>query len=142
MDVLTPRQRSHCMSRIRGKNTRPELALREALWSRGFRYRLHYSITGRPDIVFPGAKVAVFVDGCFWHGCPTHAVKPKTNRAFWSQKIKKNKTRDQTVSDLLMAQGWTVLRFWEHELRNDVSAVTARIAMAVRKKGNGPASQS
>ena len=77
MDILTPQQRSHCMSRIRGSNTGPELAVRKALWALHLRYRTHYAIPGRPDIVFPKARIAVFIDGCFWHGCALHGVKPK-----------------------------------------------------------------
>jgi DNA mismatch endonuclease, patch repair protein len=140
MDVLTPRQRSHCMSRIRGKDTGPEVALRRALWAARLRYRLHYSIPGRPDIAFPGARVAVFVDGCFWHGCPLHSVKPKTNPEFWQRKIGMNMSRDHAVVQLLRAEGWSVLRFWEHEVNENASKVTARIARTVRRKlgRNGP----
>jgi DNA mismatch endonuclease, patch repair protein len=132
MDVLTPRQRSHCMSRIRGKNTLPELALRAALWSLKLRYRLHYKIPGRPDIVFPSAKVAVFVDGCFWHGCPAHGVSPKSNSDFWRTKIGKNKARDKAVDLALKADGWTVLRFWEHDVADDVQEIADRIKLIVR----------
>lgn len=137
MDVLTPRQRSHCMSRIRGRDTAPEVILRKALWSARLRYRLHCKIPGRPDIVFPRAKVAVFVDGCFWHGCPLHGVKPKTNYEFWQRKIGKNISRDRVVTELLRAEGWSVLRFWEHEVKQNASKVTAEIAEAVRKKSGG-----
>lgn len=135
MDVLTPRQRSHCMSRIRGKDTKPELALRRALWSVGLRYRLHPKITGRPDIVFSGSRVAVFCDGCFWHGCPKHSVKPKTNRSFWLTKLAKNRARDERVVATLEAEGWTVMRFWEHEIEDDAVKVAKRVARAVRSSG-------
>lgn len=131
MDVLTPKQRSLCMSRIRGRNTKPEIALRSALWALGLRYRLHYPILGKPDIVFPRRRVAVFVDGCFWHGCPEHSVKPKTNSAFWKDKLGKNVERDRRTKATLEAQGWTVLRIWEHEIEQDVSKVVERI-MSVR----------
>ena len=116
MDVLTPLQRSRCMSRIRGRNTRPEIALRVALWSLGLRYRLHYPLPGKPDIAFPHQHVAVFVDGCFWHGCPEHSVKPKTNRTFWNEKLGKNMERDRRNEFKLTELGWTFVRFWEHEV--------------------------
>src|SRR5262245_58666688 len=86
-DVLTPAQRSRCMSHIKGKDTKPELLLRKALWRLGLRYRLHAKIPGRPDVVFPKAKVAVFIDGCQWHCCPIHFVRPKSNQEFWDRKF-------------------------------------------------------
>jgi DNA mismatch endonuclease, patch repair protein len=135
MDVLTPRQRSHCMSRIRGTNTTPEIALRKALWSAGQRYRLHHKIPGRPDIVFTKARVAIFCDGCFWHGCPEHGVKPKTNGPFWLAKLAKNKARDERIVAALTAEGWTVMRFWEHEIENDAAKVARLVVRAVRKSG-------
>jgi DNA mismatch endonuclease (patch repair protein) len=134
MDVLTPRQRSHCMSRIRGRNTGPELTVRKALWALGLRYRTHSAIPGRPDIVFAGAKVAVFIDGCFWHGCALHGVKPKTNRDFWREKIRKNRARDRKVTRILEADGWSVLRFWEHEVEDEPLKVTFIVAKAVRAR--------
>lgn len=143
MDVLTPQQRSHCMSRIRGRNTGPELLLRKELWAAKLRYRLHYKAPGKPDIAFPKTRVAVFVDGCFWHGCPQHSMRPRTNRVFWQRKIGANVNRDRAVVLLLRAEGWSVLRFWEHEIRNDASKVAATIIKAVLKKAtkNGPSSR-
>ncbi len=133
MDVLTPRQRSHCMSRIRGKNTKPELILRRALWSAGLRYRLHHGATGRPDIAFPGPRVAVFCDGCFWHGCPEHSVSPKTNASFWKTKIGKNRARDERVAAALRDEGWTVIRFWEHDIKNNPEKLAGRVKRIVGK---------
>jgi DNA mismatch endonuclease (patch repair protein) len=133
MDVLTPRQRSHCMSQIRGKNTGPELVIRKALWALKLRYRTHAAIPGRPDIIFSAARVAVFIDGCFWHGCALHGVRPKTNRDFWREKIHKNKARDRRVTRLLFAEGWSVLRFWEHEIEDNPRKVTTAIVKAVLK---------
>src|ERR1700759_1956636 len=106
MDVLTATQRSYCMSQIRGRNTKPEVRLRRALWSRGFRYRLNSRVTGRPDIVLTKHRLAIFVDGCFWHGCPAHGVRPRTNADFWKQKLKKNALRDKKVNALLLAENW------------------------------------
>jgi DNA mismatch endonuclease, patch repair protein len=131
MDVLTPTQRSLCMSRIRGKNTKPEIALRTALWSLGLRYRLHTPLPGRPDIVFSRSRLAVFVDGCFWHGCPEHGVKPKTNSAFWQTKLERNIARDLRTSASLKAAGWTVIRIWEHEICQDISEAVERVLQAI-----------
>ncbi len=133
MDVLTPRQRSYCMSRIRGRDTKPEIFLRRALWASGIRYRLHQNVTGRPDIVLTRSRVAVFCDGCFWHGCPEHSVKPKTNSSFWSTKLAKNKARDRRVVAALEAEGWTVLRFWEHEIKQDAAKVARQVMCVARK---------
>ena len=117
-DVLTVKQRSYCMSKIKGKNTKPELALRKALWSSGYRYRLNYKLKGNPDIVFPSKRIAIFVDGCFWHKCPKHFVKPKSNAEFWAKKIKKNAERDKEINKELECMGWKVLRYWEHEIKS------------------------
>lgn len=130
MDVLTKEQRSYCMSRIHGKNTKPELMLRECLWKFGFRYRLHYRLPGKPDIVFPGKRIAIFVDGCFWHGCPVHGVRPKTNKRFWREKINGNIERDERNTTQLTANGWTVLRFWEHDVKKSLANVLAVISKA------------
>ncbi|BBO80425.1 very short patch repair endonuclease [Desulfosarcina ovata subsp. sediminis] len=116
------------MSRIQGKNTKPELILRKALWACGMRYRLKSRLPGRPDLYFPGKKLAVFVDGCFWHGCPDHCQAPKTNHSFWQKKLSNNKERDKEVNLLLKNEGWRVLRFWEHEVKNDLDGCIERIA--------------
>lgn len=136
VDVLTPEQRRRCMSRIKGSDTKPELALRRALWASGLRYRLKTKLPGKPDIVFPSAKVAVFVDGCFWHGCHEHSVKPKTNADFWSSKLATNKERDVRVNTELKTLGWVVLRFWEHEIKNDLDSVAERISECLHQKSN------
>ena len=125
-DVLTPAQRIRCMSHVRSRNTGPELILRRALWRQGARYRLNSKLTGKPDLLFPSAHLAVFVDGCFWHGCPLHAAQPKTNAMFWRAKLEANKRRDIVVNATLAAEGWRVLRVWQHELR-DVNAAAARV---------------
>src|SRR5687768_10638296 len=106
------------MSRIRGRNTAPEIRLRQLLWRRGLRYRLAVRVSNvRPDLVFTGARLAVFVDGCFWHGCPEHYVRPRSSNAkFWAQKLQDNVSRDERQTLRLEADGWRVLRVWEHEL--------------------------
>jgi DNA mismatch endonuclease, patch repair protein len=128
VDVLTSEQRRLCMSRNKGRDTKPERALRLALWRMGFRYRLHAKLPGKPDMVFASRRVAVFVDGCFWHGCPQHGAKPKTNAAFWEAKLARNRERDRQVNDLLRSNGWTIIRIWEHQVRNDLDSAVARLA--------------
>ena len=119
-DKLTSSQRSHCMSRIRGKNTKPEILVRKSLHARGFRFRLHNKkLPGSPDIVLPKYGVAIMVNGCFWHGhkgC-RYATKPKSNVEFWETKIARNKHRDEVTAAHLEALGWTVITIWECELR-------------------------
>lgn len=127
-DVLTPMQRRRCMQRNRGRDTGPELLLRQALWRLGLRYRLRYPLFGRPDIVFPAKRVAVFVDGCFWHCCPEHGAKPKTNANFWNEKLARNVARDREVTRILNEEGWVTIRVWEHEVKQQLDAVAARIA--------------
>ncbi|MFJ7127468.1 very short patch repair endonuclease [Streptomyces sp. NPDC098101] len=107
------------MTANKGKDTKPELMLRSALHRRGLRYRVGVrplaELRRTADVVFPRAKVAVFVDGCFWHGCPDHYRPAKKSGEEWSQKIKDNRDRDASTTLALRNQGWTVLRFWEHE---------------------------
>jgi len=118
-DVFTPEKRSLVMSRIRGTaNKDTELRLMQIFRVAGINgWRRSSKLLGKPDFVFPKLKTAVFVDGCFWHGCPKHATWPKTRAAFWLAKITGNKARDRKVNRLLRAKGWTVIRVWEHELR-------------------------
>ena len=130
-DVLTPAQRSHCMSKIRGGDTKIEVVLRKSLWRRGLRYRIKTTLPGKPDIVFHKQKVSVFVDGCFWHKCDEHYSTPKTNTEFWEEKIAKNVTRDSNVNSALIEDGWIVIRLWEHSIKNDLAACVQRIVTAV-----------
>lgn len=120
--------RSANMARIRGKDTKPEMLLRKELWKRGFRYRVNHRICSvRPDLVFIGSRLAVFIDGCFWHGCPVHYVRPKTRSEFWSAKLKQNVMRDSMQTLRLEESGWSVLRFWEHEIKDEMDGVIAGI---------------
>ena len=134
-------QRSRIMSAIRGKsNKSTELPLKMALVRAGVKgWVLHpATICGKPDFYFPKENLAVFVDGCFWHGCPEHSVRPKTNSSFWNLKLGKNIERDRRTTASLEANGWTVVRIWEHEVREDVSKAVERILRAaVGKHGNG-----
>lgn len=106
---------SRQMSRMPRRNTKPELLLRRELHGRGLRFRLHPPLPGRPDLVFTRAKIAVFVDGCFWHGCPEHGTLPKNNREWWREKIDGNIRRDRLKDEALGLLGWEVLHVWEHE---------------------------
>lgn len=114
----TDPSRSARMSSQRSRDTGPELLLRRELHARGFRYFVHRrpirTLRRTADIVFPGAKLAVFVDGCFWHGCPTHGNIPRTNEWYWPEKIKRNRKRDSETDYALREAGWEVVRVWEH----------------------------
>lgn len=120
-DVVDAQTRSRMMSGIRGRNTRPEMAVRRALFAAGFRFRLHRrDLPGAPDVVLPGRKVAVFVHGCFWHrhsGC-RYSKLPATRPEFWRVKLDRNVERDRSVVESLLAMGWRVLIVWECAIRN------------------------
>lgn len=120
---MTDAETSARMSRQRTRDTGPELALRRALHRLGYRYRVDAPLPGLPrrraDLLFPGPKVAVFVDGCFWHGCPVHATRPARNREWWAAKLAGNIDRDRHTDEHLIALGWTVVRVWEHESVED-----------------------
>ena len=123
-DIVDAATRSRMMSRIRGKNTQPELALRHALRRRGYTgYRCHYRrAPGRPDIAFVGARFAIFVDGAFWHGHPQYFSFGKSG-AKWDEKIRRNMDRDREVDELLDAAGWQFVRVWDFEVLADPDAV-------------------
>lgn len=119
MDTISPEARSAQMSRIRSKNTKPEITVRSMLHRLGYRFRLHRKdLPGRPDIVLPKHRKVVLVQGCFWHGHSCRlASKPKSNVNYWSGKIQKNRLRDQRNLDALEAAGWQVLELWECDIR-------------------------
>jgi DNA mismatch endonuclease (patch repair protein) len=122
------------MAANRRRDTGPEIRVRSLLHRAGLRYRVDHRVgTGRsaprPDIAFTRHRIAVFIDGCFWHQCPTHATMPSTNRHFWQAKLERNMERDRENDEALRELGWTVMRFWEHE---DPAQVAALIAKAVR----------
>lgn len=122
------------MSRIRGKNTGPEVKLRKLLWSQGIRgYRIHLNLLGKPDIVFTKKKIAIFIDGCFWHKCPVCFQEPETRKEFWMKKIQSNVDRDKKVDERLKDDGWTVFRFWEHDVRKKPDAVVKVISKMIEK---------
>jgi DNA mismatch endonuclease (patch repair protein) len=137
MDKISEDRRSHNMSRIRSRDTRIELALRRALWADGARgYRVHpRTIPGKPDLAFGRWKVAVFVDGCFWHACEECFVAPSSNVGYWGPKIEHNVERDQEVGRVLTAAGWRVVRVWEHEIEDDVHTASSRVTAALAAAG-------
>ncbi len=139
IDVLSPDQRRLCMRNNRGRDTKPELVLRRLCWALGLRYRVNTNIVGKPDFVFSRQKIAVFVDGCFWHGCPQHYKAPSTRSEFWKEKLNANRKRDIKVTQELSEAGWLVLRFWEHDLRKDAQrqklALQTRAAVVDRRSG-------
>ena len=134
VDNLTPEQRSFTMSQIRSKDTTPELTIRRLVHARGLRFRKHKNgLPGRPDLVFVGAKVAVFVDGDFWHGWQFSRWRHKLG-AYWSKKIEGNRNRDRRTSNKLRREGWLVIRIWEHDVQRDAESCVDRIEEAVRKR--------
>lgn len=136
MDTLSPDERSARMSRVRGKDTRPELLLRRGLVRAGLvGYRLHDGrFPGRPDVAYSRWKVAVFVDGAWWHGRPDR-FHPERSSDFWRKKIEGNMARDLRVDRDLSAAGWVVVRLWDDEVARDVAACVQRVAQALRERG-------
>jgi DNA mismatch endonuclease, patch repair protein len=133
MAVGGPLSRSEQMSRIRGRDTEPERRLRSDLWAAGLRYRIHAATpVGRPDVVFPNRHLAVFIDGCFWHGCPLHYVRPGNRGEVWAAKLRTNVERDRRQTLELESLEWRVLRVWEHEIYEEAQAVVQRVREALR----------
>lgn len=129
-DVFSRQKRSDIMSRVRsGGNQATEVALAQLLRRNGIvGWRRNTAVYGKPDFVFGKPRVAVFVDGCFWHGCPLHATKPASNITFWDEKLSRNRIRDRLVTTALEHRGWTVLRIWQHELlRREEHRLVTRI---------------
>jgi DNA mismatch endonuclease (patch repair protein) len=114
-DTVTKNKRSYIMSRIKRSKTKPELVLRAILKGTGLTYQPK-GVYGNPDFADKKKKVVIFVNGCFWHGCPIHYEKPKSNVKYWASKIKRNRERDATVNAKLEADGWRVIRIWEHQI--------------------------
>lgn len=119
-DKFTAEKRSEIMSKVRGENTKPEIKVRKLLHSMGYRFRLHRcDLPGKPDIVMPKYRAVVFVNGCFWHGCPTcRRARPKTNEDYWNRKLDRNIQRDQENYRKLKEAGWRVIIVWECETKD------------------------
>ncbi|WP_460378665.1 very short patch repair endonuclease [Thermus brockianus] len=125
---VLPKTSSKAMSRVKATNTTPERVLRKALWQAGIRgYKIHTNIFGKPDLCFTKKRVVVFVDGCFWHGCPICYRKPFSNADYWERKVARNQKRDRAVTEALQSDGWKVLRVWEHEVKNNLTHVVQTI---------------
>lgn len=130
---------SRRMSAQRSRDTEPELQLRRRLFAGGRRYRVGYPVPGMRrctiDVAFPKRRVAVFVDGCFWHRCPEHGTMPKSNRDWWNDKLSRNAERDRQVTEALDAAGWSVVRVWEHE---PVDAALAKVEATLSSAASAP----
>jgi DNA mismatch endonuclease (patch repair protein) len=140
MPDVDPTRRA-IMRSNRRRDTGPELVIRRAVFQAGLRYRVDFPIRVaghrpiRPDLVFTRRRVAVFIDGCFWHGCPAHATSPATRARFWADKIAANRERDRRHEDVLTGGGWTVLRIWEHEDPDEAAKLIAAVVRASEGSG-------
>ena len=133
VDNLTPEQRRFCMSRVKGNDTGPEVRVRSELHRRGLRFRKHVKgLPGKPDVVFTGAKVAVFIDGDFWHGYEFSSWEHKISE-FWRKKISKTRERDTKIRRMLREMGWKVVCLWQHEVEKDLEASIDRVVSTVRE---------
>ena len=130
MDTVSKRQRSYIMSRIRGTRTKPELIVKENIDGRKLKYQPK-GIPERPDFANKTKKVAVFIDGCFWHKCPRCYKPPKSNKKYWKAKIERNTKRDKYVNRKMKKEGWTVLRFWEHQVKENKSFVIKKLTISL-----------
>lgn len=120
MDTVSRKKRSEIMSRVKSRDSKIEISFRRELWKRGFRYRKNSGkYFGKPDIVLPKYRTAIFIDSCFWHGCKKHGSIPAVRRNFWVGKIARNIARDKEVSRYYKKQGWKIFRVWEHEIKDD-----------------------
>lgn len=126
------------MQAIRSRDTKPEWLIRRLVHAQGLRYRVAAkplpNLRRTADMVFRPVKVAVFIDGCYWHGCPEHYVPPRTNSGYWSDKVARNVARDRDTDEKLQAAGWIVLRFWEHDPAEDCAVKIAATVSSLRKK--------
>lgn len=136
-DVVSVEKRSEIMSKVRSKDTIPEILVRQELWRRGLRYRKNCNkIVGKPDVCFIKKKIAIFIDSEFWHGKRylEEGFLPKSNVSFWKEKFERNAERDKVVTESLLKDGWKVLRFWEKDVRKDVQAIVDEIERAFEKR--------
>jgi len=126
----TTKKRSKIMSKIKGKDTKPEIQFRKKLWEKGIRYRINNKkLLGKPDIIIKKYKIVIFIDGIFWHGYKWEERKPKikSNREYWIPKIERNIQRDKENNKKLSDEGWQVIRFWEHEIKKDLETCIDRL---------------
>lgn len=134
-DNLTKKQRSYCMSQIKGSDTKLERLFRRLLKNKRVKgYKIKNKLIGKPDIYFPNKKIAIFIDGCFWHKCHLCFKKPKSNKKYWQQKIKNNIIRDRKVNRELKKKNIYVLRFWEHEIKKNIKRCFSKFIKIYDKK--------
>jgi len=127
-DTFSTKKRSQIMQKIKSKNTKLENKIISDLWKKGYRFRRNVtSLYGKPDIAIKKYKIVIFIDSCFWHGCPDHCRMPTSNKPYWENKIKRNKERDKKVVEYFKKKGWNILRIWEHELKNDYETTISKI---------------
>ena len=136
-DRLSVGDRSRLMNRVRRRDTAPERALGSAMWAEGLRYRKSRKVLGtRPDFSFASRRIAVFVDGYFWHGCPDHYQAPVRNAGFWVKKLSRNRERDERDTQVLINAGWTVLCFWECQIATTLTDTLDVIVDAHTREGS------
>ncbi|USP95357.1 very short patch repair endonuclease [Bacillus vallismortis] len=117
MDNVSKEKRSNTMKAVKSKNTKIEKVVSKEIWGRGIRFRKNVKdLKGKPDIAIKKYKIVIFIDSCFWHGCPLHGRIPKSNVKFWNNKIKRNIERDKSINQYYTRKGWNILRIWEHDL--------------------------
>ena len=135
MDRVSPEARARIMRSIKRDDTKIEIKVKKALFGLGYRYRKNVTgYLGSPDILFRQKKVAIFLDSCFWHACPLHFRRPKSNIEYWDKKIEKNKQRDNKINKYYKENDWVLLRFWEHSVENNFDSVISEITKALDKK--------
>lgn len=123
------------MSKVKSKDTKPELILRKKLWEKGIKnYRTNSKLFGKPDLVFSKSKVAIFIDGCFWHKCPYHFREPKSHIDYWAPKISLNVRRKDLVNRRLKKEGWKVIRIWEHSIKSNLDNCILRIVFVLENR--------
>ncbi len=133
-DNVSSERRSATMKAVRSQNTSLELEIRRALWARGIRYRVNVrDLPGKPDIANKSLGLVIFVDSCFWHGCPEHGRIPKSHVDFWTAKISKNKQRDASITAQYQSMGWRIVRVWEHELESNLNKVVDSLVCIMRQ---------
>lgn len=127
-DNLTPEQRHKNMTHIKSTNTKIEKDITKALWNLGYRFRKNVKgLPGKPDIAIKKYKIVIFLDSCFWHKCPEHFKKPKSNLEYWEPKIKRNVERDAEINSYYQQKNWHILRIWEHEVKKDFDNTLLKI---------------
>lgn len=136
VDNINKEDRSELMKKVKSTSIMEE-KVRKALWIKGIRFRKNVKdLLGKPDIAIKKYKIVIFIDSCFWHACPLHGRKPKSNIEFWEKKLERNKKRDHEVNEYYLSKGWNIKRIWEHELKQDFHKCIEDLASFIRTKSN------